>query len=229
MSKCIFDLVVPVLLLLLATALIAMAGIDMKVARQIYESHHGWIAVDSFPWNILYTYAPLPGFVLAGGAFFVFVAGFFKDTLRPYRNKAAFMILMLCLGPGLLVNVILKDNMGRARPADIIEFGGEFQYSEPWQYGISPKQKSFPSGHASIAFYLIAPWFIYRNHSKKKALSVFVPALSFGLLVGFSRMLQGGHFFSDVLWAGAIVYLCGCVLSWGLLACTPKETIGLRS
>ena len=38
--------------------------------------------------------------------------------------------------------------------------------------------------------------------------------LSFGVLVGFSRMLQGGHYLSDVLWAGGLVYLCGVILSW---------------
>jgi membrane-associated PAP2 superfamily phosphatase len=40
--------------------------------------------------------------------------------------------------------------------------------------------------------------------------------LSFGVLIGFSRMLQGGHYLSDVLWAGGLVYLCGVVLSWVL-------------
>ena len=216
MKKLILDFLFPVTLLLLATALIWLTGSDMMASKFFYETHHGWVTVDRFPWSVLYTYAPLPGLVLAGGALFVFVAGFFKRIFRPYRKQSAFLVLMLALGPGLLVNVILKDNMGRARPTDIIEFGGSYQYSEPWQYGVSPKQKSFPSGHASIAFYLMAPWFIYRDRQKKIGLIFLGSGLSFGLLVGFSRMVQGGHYLSDVLWAGGLVYLCGSVLSWVL-------------
>ncbi len=216
MKKVIYDFLVPLVLLVLATVCIGMTGADMKAARFIYETYHGWVSVHQLPWSILYTYAPLPGLVMAGGALIVFVAGFFKDILRSYRRQAVFLVLMLLLGPGLLVNVILKDNMGRARPAGITEFGGTNRYSGPWQYDISPKQKSFPSGHASIAFYMMAPWFIFRRRHKKLGLAFLGFGLSFGLLVGFSRMLQGGHFVSDVLWAGGVVYLCGVVLAWVL-------------
>lgn len=216
MNKFILDFLFPVALLLLATALIWLTGADMKAASIIYDKYSGWCPVDRFPWSVLYTYTPLPGLALAGGALFLFVAGFFEQILQPCRKQAAFLVLMLVLGPGLLVNAILKDNMGRGRPTDIIEFGGSYQYSEPWQYGVSPKQKSFPSGHASIAFYMMAPWFIYRRRQKKLGMFFLGFGLSFGVLVGFSRMLQGGHYLSDVLWAGGLVYLCGVVLSWVL-------------
>jgi len=216
MKKFILDFLFPVTLLVLATVLIWLTGADMKAARSIYETFQGWSAVESLPWSIVYTYAPFPGLVLAGGALFVFVAGFIEQILRPFRKQAVFLVLMLVLGPGLLVNMILKDNMGRARPTDIIEFSGNYQYSEPWQYGVSPKQKSFPSGHASIAFYMMAPWFIYRNRHKKLGLIFLGFGLSFGALVGYSRMVQGGHFLSDALWAGGMMYLCGVVLSWVL-------------
>jgi len=91
-----------------ATALIWLTGADMKAARSNYETFQGWAAVENLPWSILYTYAPLPGLVLAGGALFVFVAGFFKRIFRPYGKQSVFLVLMLALGPGLLVNVILK-------------------------------------------------------------------------------------------------------------------------
>jgi membrane-associated PAP2 superfamily phosphatase len=216
MKKVIVEFLLPVVLLMLVTACIWLSGADMKVAGFIYKTHHGWVSVQQLPWSVLYTYAPLPGLVLAGGAFFVFIAGFFVKILRSYRKHAAFLVLMLLLGPGLLVNVILKDNMGRARPTDIIEFGGNYQYSQPWQYNISLNQKSFPSGHASMAFYMMAPWFIYRRRQKKLGLCFLVSGLSFGLLVGGARMLQGGHFISDVLWAGGLVYFSGVVLAWFL-------------
>ena len=39
-------------------------------------------------------------------------------------RAAVFLVLSLLLGPGLLVNVILKDNWGRPRPGSVVEFGG---------------------------------------------------------------------------------------------------------
>jgi hypothetical protein len=106
MKKFILDFLFPAAFLLLATALIWLTGTDMKAAKSIYETFHGWSAIESLPWSTLYTYAPFPGLVLAGGALFIFVAGFFEQILRLYRKQAAFLVLMLVLGPGLLVNVI---------------------------------------------------------------------------------------------------------------------------
>lgn len=186
MNKIILEFVLPVALALSATVLIIVTDADLKAASSIYDTYQGWSG-DRLPWSILYIYAPLPGFVLAVGALFVFIAGFFKQTLRAYRKQTAFLALMIALGPGLIVNVMLKDNMGRSRPADIIEFGGTHQYSEAWQYGVSPGQKSFPSGHAPIAFYMIAPWFILRRKHKKTALIFLGCGLFFGLRCSYYR------------------------------------------
>ena len=44
------------------------------------------------------------------------------------------MLFLLLLGPGLLVNVVLKDNStGRARPSQVLEFGGSHQFSSPFE------------------------------------------------------------------------------------------------
>ena len=40
-------------------------------------------------------------------------------------RAAVFLILSYALGPGLLVNVALKDNWGRPRPGHITQFGGD--------------------------------------------------------------------------------------------------------
>ncbi|HBH49073.1 MAG TPA: PAP2 family protein, partial [Bacteroidales bacterium] len=41
------------------------------------------------------------------------------------RRWALMMILTIVLGPGLLVNATFKDNWGRPRPNEIVEFGGK--------------------------------------------------------------------------------------------------------
>ena len=39
-----------------------------------------------------------------------------------------------------------------------------------------------------------------------------------GAAIGWARIVQGGHFLSDVIWAGAVVYLAGELLAWAWLS-----------
>jgi membrane-associated PAP2 superfamily phosphatase len=133
-----------------------------------------------------------------------------------------FLALMLALGPGLVVNGILKPNWGRPRPGQVQEFGGELDFVDAWEFGEGPSgiSKSFPSGHASMGFYLMAPAFLlYRRHPKW-ALAFLGLGLAGGLAVGLGRIAQGQHFPSDVLWAGGLVYLVGTVLAYIFQACS---------
>ena len=84
--------------------------------------------------------------------------------MRPTRPmliapRAVLLLLAsLALGPGLLTNVILKDNWGRSRPIDVRESGGQETFV-PWYSprGDCPNNCSFVSGDVSGAAWLIAP------------------------------------------------------------------------
>ena len=199
--------------LVLVTLVIYLTDGDRLLAGIIYGPDGIWPGIDRFPWNILYDWAPAPGIILAVLSLVVSVGGFFSPPLKKQRRSAVFLLLLLAVGPGLIVNVLLKDNLGRARPREIIEYGGSHPYTEIWQKGTTGSNSSFPSGHASIAFYTLGPWFILRDGKKKAAAGFLVFGLSFGAAVGLARMLQGGHFLNDVLWAGGIVYLVGGILA----------------
>ncbi len=45
----------------------------------------------------------------------------------------------------------------------------------------------------------------------------FLTGTALGLGMGLTRVIQGGHFVSDILWAGALVYLTGAALAWIIL------------
>jgi membrane-associated PAP2 superfamily phosphatase len=199
--------------LIILSLLIFMSDADLRVARLVVEPSNQWPGLSRAPWTFLYSMAPVPGLLLAGGAGVVLLAGFFCFSLRKFRRQSLFIVLLLALGPGLVVNVILKDHFGRPRPSDLIEFGGTQHFVQFWQFGSGGKNSSFPSGHASIAFFLMALWFIYRWKNRPKALFFLLTGLLFGLLVGIARIMQGAHFLSDVLWAGGLVYITGELLS----------------
>ena len=206
--------------LLLVTFVLWLTDADRYVASVVLGSdeirHIGakfWPAGAQFPWNFLYIWAPAPAFALAGTALIALMAGFFVRKIACCRRKAVFILVFLALGPGLVVNVLLKDQLGRARPREVVEFGGNHQFTQFWQPGTAGGNSSFPSGHAAIAFFTIAPWFVLRDEKRTIAAGFLVFGLCLGSLVGIARILQGGHFVSDVIWSAGLIYLVGGVLA----------------
>lgn len=204
-----FRLALPIALLLLCTFLVLLTDGDLRLARAVYGQGGVWPGINRFPWDLLYEYAGAPAFLLAGLAGGVLLGGLFLKRLADQRRPALFLLLMLALGPGLVVNVLLKDHLGRARPREVQEFGGQYAFTQIWQRGETGKNSSFPSGHASVGFYLIAPWFILRRRDRVQASCWLAGGVAYGFLVGAARILQGAHFLLDVFWACGLVYLVG--------------------
>lgn len=200
-------------LLIGVTVLIWITDGDRSLAALFYEASAGWYGVDSMVCSLVYHLAPWPAICLITAALAVLIAGIKKVTLRSLRIHALFILLLLIIGPGLVVNVWLKDNHGRARPREVVEFGGTHEFKQFWEGGDTGKNSSFPSGHASIAFALFAPWFILRDRHPTMARNALIAGVCWGTIVGLVRIAQGGHFLSDVIWAGGLVYLIGGTLA----------------
>lgn len=176
----------------------------------------GWVSKDVGIWKFLYDYAPIPAFCLAGGALITIALSFRIAALRAYRKVALFFILVLAIGPGLIVNTFFKEHWGRPRPRHIQEFSGKSPFLRVWEKGNFKNGNSFPSGHASVGFFLLSPYFILRKRSRYWALTCLSFGIGCGTLIGLARMIQGGHFASDVLWAGGVVYFTAVGVFYGL-------------
>jgi membrane-associated PAP2 superfamily phosphatase len=120
-------------------------------------------------------------------------------------RAALFLIATLALGPGVLTNLVLKDHWGRPRPIDVQQFGGEYRF-EPWwdPRGDCPNNCSFIAGEPSGAFWTMAPAALAPPPLQAVAYGA---ALVFVLALGAFRMAAGAHFFSDVVFAGVLMYL----------------------
>jgi lipid A 4'-phosphatase len=122
-------------------------------------------------------------------------------------RAALVVVASLALGPGLLVNVVLKDNWGRARPSTIAEFNAGHQpdrrFSPPLVVSDQCDDNcSFPSGHAALGFWTVSLALLAPPRRRRAALAL---ALAFGCAMGAARIAQGGHFLSDVAFSGVIV------------------------
>lgn len=130
-----------------------------------------------------------------------------KALLRFGGKQLIYIMLVAGIGSGLIVNDLLKDHWGRARPAETIQFGGEKTFTPA--FIISDQDGySFSCGHGSGAFILIAVALLFYRH-KNLALGV---ALSYGFLVSFVRLIAGGHFFSDIMVSFFIMWIVSKIL-----------------
>lgn len=141
------------------------------------------------------------------------------------RMRAGFLLVALILGPGLVVNQVFKENWGRARPREVVNFGGNSQYTSPMQISNECDGNcSFVSGHAAGAFFILSLTWVFRHRRW-----LWLGLLSGGL-VGIGRVLQGGHFFSDVVFSFWAVYGCSLICAIGFGLRSPKmEALGNTS
>ncbi len=164
-----------------------------------------------------YEYGNFPPIMISFLSLGVLLFAFFRPIHEKIRKTVLFLVLFMIIGPGLIVNTVFKDNIGRPRPRQIERYGGKYEYVKPFFPGPTGKNSSFPSGHAAASFYLIFPYFLYRRENSRKALFFLASGCAYGFLMGGVRMGMGGHFASDVLWALGFVFLTGHFLAVKIL------------
>lgn len=190
-----------------AVVFTAFPGIDLSAAKVFYLGDRRFSAHESFlvPWirnAFMLSYVAACVLALAGLYITARNAGLW---LQLYFSQWLFAVLCLAIGPGLVANVILKDNWGRARPKQVIELGG----SQPFTPALQPasyceKNCSFVSGEASSMFVLLfTAAALYRRHPR----ALIKAGVVIGGLAGLMRMAQGSHFLSDVIFAGVFMAL----------------------
>ena len=177
----------------LALLFVLVPDIDLAFSGLFYDVGAGFTQ-NGAPWErVLYESV---GVLLVGA--------FRKGPFGRQGRVAALLLLVLALGPGLVVNGILKEHWGRARPRDVTEFGGERHFTPAFVISDQCERNcSFTAGHPSAGFALAALGYAYV--SRRRRWAVFAAATGFGLLVGLARVAAGGHFLSDVLFSGIIV------------------------
>ena len=213
-----FHSFLPLLLLAILMLALRFSPVDMEVARSVYDPSlpQPWRWAWQAPWRYLYEYGVWPAWIMAAvGAVGIAVAAGRKQRLR-LRRAGLFLVLVTSLGPGLLVNLMLKPWCGRPRPRDLTEFGGQYEFVPVLAVRPVENGTSFPSGHAAMAFSLFAPAFLLTRRSGAAMLIMAAGGAAFGVAVGTARILQGAHFVSDIVGSAAVVYITALVL-WRVL------------
>src|SRR5271154_5111197 len=133
-------------------------GVDLFVSGLFYDPQHGftlaaWPPLRALEGSIRWvTWTIL--IIAAIGAAWLRLTG--RPLWRLDRNALIFLVAALAIGPGILVNTVLKDHWGRARPYQVEAFGGELQFNPaPLPADQCQRNCSFVSGHAALGFSLV--------------------------------------------------------------------------
>jgi lipid A 4'-phosphatase len=192
--------------------------VDLFVSGLFYDPVRGftlasWPPLQDFTRSIRWIAWAILLVVLAGAAWLRLVR---RPLWRFDRDALIFLVAALAIGPGILVNTVLKDHWGRARPYQIEAFGGERQFTPaPLLADQCNRNCSFVSGHAALGFSLVM--FAFLMPGGRKRCIALAAALSFGALIGLARIAAGHHFLSDVVDAGLLVVGTTWFFHWWLV------------
>lgn len=190
---------------LTAALFIAFPGLDIAAARLFYSAEAGFFLKDSalavFSYNLILVFEYLIYLTAVLLVLAHAIPWLWRLRIRP--AAIACIVLSFALGPGLVTNALLKNEMGRARPSQVVEFGGTKVFT-PAAIPADQCESNcaFVTGHGAFAFgfsvfaFLMAP-----GAGRRRTLTA---AIAFGALVGLGRMAQGGHWLSDVIFAGLV-------------------------
>lgn len=200
------------LFLMAATLLISATGGDLSLSSYFQVEKQWPVGNHSF-WQFFYNLNRWPAVAMGITGLYLALCGTLRPAWARWKRRGVFLALLTLLGPGVLVNFVFKEHWGRPRPREVVELGGTKGFLQPWQWGASGGGRSFPSGHASAAFVMTAPYFIYRRTHRRRALTWLTAGTVFGMFMSIARITQGGHFLSDCLWAWGMVHLTALVLA----------------
>lgn len=186
-------------------------GIDPMVTRLFWDGGGFPLAQSRF-WNLIREILWDASLGLLAVA--ILLAGWtaWRGPVRGIGPRVwGFVAGLYILGPGLLVNGILKSNWGRARPAQTLDFGGQADFTPFWQISQECQRNcSFVSGEgsAAVAFaisvlVLLSAWRPAPS-AAPRALVIGI-ALAVAVLGSFQRLATGRHFLSDTVFAGLFV------------------------
>lgn len=208
----------------LSAVFLAFPGLDQAVTR-MFHGPDGFAAA-SHPALLALR---LAGRVVTRLAILAIAILWLAKIFVPERVAAVdlrailFLTATLALGPGLVVNLVLKEFWHRPRPQDTDLYGGAHPFGLPWMWeGGCRTDCSFPSAESSASMWLVAVALVMPPARRRLVLAA---ALVWALVISGNRIAFGGHYLSDVLIAWSLTLLVVFVMRDLILIRTEPATV----
>ncbi|MFO0918449.1 MAG: hypothetical protein U0872_09060, partial [Planctomycetaceae bacterium] len=119
----------PALILLGLTVVFRWTPLDLWISGLFFDpDRRTWPWFHSAPCLAFYHLAIYPPLILAGCGAVTALLTLPTARLGPASRAGWFLVLLIAIGPGLIVNVGFKQNWGRPRPHEVKEFGGAYAF-----------------------------------------------------------------------------------------------------
>jgi membrane-associated phospholipid phosphatase len=182
--------------------------LDLAVTHAFFDTHGAFYGTTFFGRTLravlrLASYTIFAAFLLA----YVSARLYARKRLVPTGRNLVFLALTLALGPGLLVNGIIKEHSHRPRPFQTQDFVGQSPFRPFGHFdGQCVTDCSFVSGETSTAAWSLAPALLSPPPWRAAVIGA---SVLFTLVMGVERVAYGGHYLSDVTF--------GALLNWTLV------------
>ncbi len=210
------------LLLVAGTLLFRTTDLDYWFSDLWYFSEDSWVGIDHPFWGPVYKYLTGPNIIALYLGIVSLIYAHYIAKNNKLKWSATCVVIAIIIGPGILVNGILKPAMGRPRPYVIERYQGEEKFVPVWQK--SNIGKSFPSGHAASGFVLTILFYIFYRNRRKLAWCCWFGGIGLGTLLSIGRVAQGGHFASDVFWAFGLTQVANSIVYFKLQPLIYRQT-----
>jgi lipid A 4'-phosphatase len=199
---------------LAAIIFVGWPSLDLAASRFFYlRPRTFWLTGSEFADTIRTLFTLLTWAAgLAAAAGIVLAIGWRRRLLGLALPQWLFLALVLALGPGLIANALLKDNWARPRPTQVLEFGGNQPFKPVLdRSGQCERNCSFVGGEAASIFAL---GFAVALLARRRRSELMAATLAAGSFIGLIRLAEGGHFLSDIVFAGVLMGLVVALLHW---------------
>lgn len=210
---------------LLAVLFVALPQIDLAASGLFYRGDGHWALNREDLWlAIPYRGLPRLGQGLLVALLLGWLLGFSGrfPKLKARQRLLGFLLAGALLGPVLLVDATLKEHSGRTRPVNTVNFGGNKQFTPAFVPADQCQANcSFVSGHVATAAFVMAFGWLGAPAVRRRWL---LASLACGGLFAVVRMVPGGHFLSDTVFAWFATYFSLWLTEWafGRLGWLPK-------
>lgn len=201
-------------------------ALDLIVSSRYFDASGGFVHAQDPLVLLLYDWTPPIGRGLAllaalHALFAPLLAKALDASGRPeaaercrgaWRHVSTVFLCAALLGPGLIIEGVFKNTVGRPRPVQVEAFGGAQPFQGPFAVGDNPEaHRSFCSSHAAAGFALMGLGLTCGPAWRRRW---FLIGLVSGAVIGAGRIMQGGHFLSDVIFAFYAVWLSCELVAW---------------
>jgi lipid A 4'-phosphatase len=196
--------------LLTASVLLFLAWpeLDLIVTHYFFDPINQQFPANELPW-VKWVYDDTP--VINQWLGLLMVSALLLQRIRPgwpvlrVRRSMCAWLLVVCIGLGFAVDWVLKDHFGRPHPYQTHVFTGDQDFVPAFYYRpLCELNCSFVSGHAAGGFVWMA-WGMWGGRRRRQGW--LLAGVAAGSFIGAARIMQGGHFLSDVVFSGWVIWL----------------------